>query len=124
MSEFGKAIAEAYAVDGAPIDLGRGVHDGALAPEAVVQMGAREQLAARLEEAEPEPAGSGVGGTRRRRSGPAEEARRISKRRRKDAATATTGGVDVLGDFLRSREGKALGRKVARGVFGMLRKRL
>jgi DNA helicase HerA-like ATPase len=42
---------------------------------------AREQLAARLEEAEPEPAGSGV-------------------------------------------EGKAFGRKVARGVFGMLRKRL
>jgi uncharacterized protein len=85
---------------------------------------AREQLAARLEEAESEPAGSGVGGTRRSRTGPAEEARRISKRRRKDAATATTGGADVLGDFLRSREGKAFGRKVARGVFGMLRKRL
>jgi hypothetical protein len=70
---------------------------------------AREKLAARLETAEPEPA---------------EEAKRISRRRRKEAATASTGGVDVLGDFLRSREGKALGRKVARGVFGMLRKRL
>jgi hypothetical protein len=29
----------------------------------------------------------------------------------------------MLGDFLRSREGKALGMKVARGVFGLLRKR-
>ena len=69
---------------------------------------AREKLAARLEQ--PEPAESTV----------AEEAKRISKRRRKEAATATTGGLDVLGDFLRSREGKAL----ARGMFGMLRKRL
>lgn len=59
-----------------------------------------------------------------RGSTPAEDARRISKRRRKEAARATSGGADVLGDFLRSREGKALGRKVARGVFGMLRKRL
>jgi DNA helicase HerA-like ATPase len=70
---------------------------------------AREKLAARLETAEPEPAGA---------------PKRVPRRRRKDAATASTGGVDVLGDFLRSREGKALGRKVARGVFGMLRKRL
>ena len=29
-----------------------------------------------------------------------------------------------VGDFLRSREGKRLQRKVLRGVFGMLRKRL
>jgi hypothetical protein len=29
-----------------------------------------------------------------------------------------------LGDFLGSREGKALQRKVARGMFGMLKKRL
>jgi DNA helicase HerA-like ATPase len=65
---------------------------------------AREQLAARIEAPEP--------------------ARKTSRRRRKEAATATTGGADALGDFLRSREGKALGRKVARGVFGMLRKRL
>ena len=33
------------------------------------------------------------------------------------------GGADAIGDFLKSREGKALQRKVARGVFGMLRKR-
>src|SRR5918992_5749327 len=79
---------------------------------------AREKLAARLETAG--LAGAHAGG--RRGSGPAAEAKRISRRRRKEAATASTGGVDVLGDFLRSREGKALGRKVARGVFGMLRK--
>jgi hypothetical protein len=33
-------------------------------------------------------------------------------------------GADAIGDFLRSREGKALQRKVTRGIFGMLRKRL
>ena len=38
MTDFGKAIAEAYAVEGAAIDLGRGVHDGKLAPDAVVQV--------------------------------------------------------------------------------------
>jgi DNA helicase HerA-like ATPase len=82
---------------------------------------AREKLAARLDQPEPElePAGRGRGG-----SGPAAEAERIRKRRRKEAATVTTGGADMIGDFLRSREGQALGKKVARGVFGMLRKRL
>jgi DNA helicase HerA-like ATPase len=82
---------------------------------------AREKLAERLEQPEPEPEPAGRG---RGRRGPAEEAQRIRKRRRKEAATATTGGADMIGDFLRSREGQALGKKVARGVFGMLRKRL
>ena len=36
--EFGKTIAAAYAADGPTVDLGRGVHEGALAPEAVVQI--------------------------------------------------------------------------------------
>ena len=36
--DFAKAIAEGYATDGAVIDLGRGVHDGDLVPEAVVQI--------------------------------------------------------------------------------------
>jgi hypothetical protein len=36
--EFGKTIAAAYAAAGPTVDLGRGVHDGALAPEAVVQI--------------------------------------------------------------------------------------
>ncbi len=31
--EFGKTIAAAYAAEGPTVDLGRGVHDGALAPK-------------------------------------------------------------------------------------------
>jgi uncharacterized protein len=38
VSDFAKTIAEAYAVEGAAIDLGRGVHDDELAPAAVVQV--------------------------------------------------------------------------------------
>jgi len=33
-------------------------------------------------------------------------------------------GAGAIGDFLRSREGKAVQRKVTRGIFGMLRKRI
>ena len=36
MAEFAKTIAAAYAREGPAIDLGRGVHDGVVAPEAVV----------------------------------------------------------------------------------------
>jgi DNA helicase HerA-like ATPase len=38
MGGFGETIAQAYAVEGAAIDLGRGVHDGAVASEAVVRV--------------------------------------------------------------------------------------
>ncbi len=38
MAEFGATIAQAYATEGAAVDLGRGVHDGAVAPDAVVQL--------------------------------------------------------------------------------------
>jgi DNA helicase HerA-like ATPase len=38
MADFATTIAEAYAVEGAAIDLGRGVHEGALAPEAAVRL--------------------------------------------------------------------------------------
>jgi len=38
MADFAETIATAYAVDGAALDLGRGVHDGAVAPAAVVQL--------------------------------------------------------------------------------------
>jgi DNA helicase HerA-like ATPase len=38
VTDFAKAIAEAYAAEGATVDLGRGVHDGTPAPEAVVQL--------------------------------------------------------------------------------------
>jgi uncharacterized protein len=46
------------------------------------------------------------------------------RKREPKAPTPQTGGADVLGDFLTSREGKALQKKVMRGVFGMLKKRL
>ena len=38
MADFGGAIGQAYATEGAVIDLGRGVHEGALSPEAVVRL--------------------------------------------------------------------------------------
>jgi DNA helicase HerA-like ATPase len=38
MGEFGPTIGQAYATEGAVIDLGRGVHEGALAPDAVVRL--------------------------------------------------------------------------------------
>src|SRR4051794_20648992 len=37
-ADFGSAIAKAYAFDGPSLDLGRGVHDGAVAADAVVQL--------------------------------------------------------------------------------------
>jgi hypothetical protein len=48
----------------------------------------------------------------------------VVKAKHRDAAKATQGGPDTLGDFLGSRQGKALQREVVRGVFGLLRKRL
>jgi DNA helicase HerA-like ATPase len=38
MAEFAETIATAYASEGAALDLGRGVHDGAVVPEAVVKL--------------------------------------------------------------------------------------
>jgi DNA helicase HerA-like ATPase len=38
MADFAAAIGQAYATEGAVVDLGRGVHEGALAPEAVVRL--------------------------------------------------------------------------------------
>jgi DNA double-strand break repair helicase HerA and related ATPase len=69
---------------------------------------ARERLAARMEKAEEAPADE-----------PAAERPRAKRRK----APAPSSGTDALGDFLTSREGKAIQRKVLRGVFGMLRKR-
>src|SRR3954464_12201511 len=37
-ADFGSAIAKAYAFDGPSLDLGRGVHDGAVAADAVVRL--------------------------------------------------------------------------------------
>src|SRR4051794_30484913 len=36
--DFGSAIAKAYTFEGPALDLGRGVHDGAVVPEAVVRV--------------------------------------------------------------------------------------
>ena len=38
MTDFGAAIAAAYATDGAALDLGHGVHEGRLSPEAIVRV--------------------------------------------------------------------------------------
>jgi hypothetical protein len=38
VADFAKTVAEGYAVKGAALDLGRGVHEGKLAPEAIVQL--------------------------------------------------------------------------------------
>jgi DNA double-strand break repair helicase HerA and related ATPase len=78
---------------------------------------ASEKLLARLADAEevaeqadePAPARKPRAGRRRRPTEP--------------PAPAPSGGLDQLGDFLGSREGKALQRKVTRGLFGMLKKR-
>ena len=38
MADFAQTIATAYAADGAALDLGRGVHDGAVVPAATVKL--------------------------------------------------------------------------------------
>jgi uncharacterized protein len=65
---------------------------------------ARELLAARLEQREPEPVEQ-----------PAPKRKESAKR---------SGGGDPITDFLTSRQGKAVQREVIRGMFGLLRKRL
>lgn len=75
---------------------------------------AREKLAARMEEATVDAADAD----------PTAKKPRARRRRKAAPAPAPSGGTDVLGDFLTSREGKAMQRKVLRGVFGMLKKRL
>jgi len=44
--------------------------------------------------------------------------------RQKQAGRAVAGGVDVLGDFLNSRQDKAVQREVVRGLFGLLKRSL
>ena len=55
---------------------------------------------------------------------PASRSRSRARKRQAADARPAQGGADALGDFLSSREGKAVQRKVLRGVFGMLKKRL
>jgi len=84
----------------------------------VDSLSAREQLAARLEPAlEPVPAAPA----------PAPDAPAPQPKPRKehqDAARASEGGLEAIGDFLQSRQGKQLQKQVLRGVFGMLKKKL
>ena len=42
----------------------------------------------------------------------------------KEAAKASGGGADAIGDFLKSRTGRTVEREVVRGVFGLLKKSL
>jgi uncharacterized protein len=71
---------------------------------------AREMLASRLEQPAPPPA--------------AEAPKPKPKPQHKAAGDAVGGGVGGIGDFLNSRQGKAIQREVVRGVFGMLKKKL
>jgi len=73
-------------------------------------------LAARLEPANaPEPAPS------QRDDGGAKPHRRRAQTEQSDALGQ---GTKALGKFLKSRQGKALEKQVARGIFGMLKKSL
>jgi hypothetical protein len=45
------------------------------------------------------------------------------KAEHREAAKAAGGGAGAVGDFLKSRQGKAIQRQVVRGVFGMLKKK-
>src|SRR5687768_141108 len=73
---------------------------------------AREKLAARLAAAtEPAPEAD---------TPPAPEPDRPRRRRPADGGD----GENPIVDYLKSRQGRAMAKKVARGVFGMLRKRL
>jgi hypothetical protein len=91
--------------------------------ERVDEQSAREILAGRMAGADPVPAGG---------TPPAPDLRSPMEhvplpRRRPDARKAPApkgSGADAIGDFLRSREGKAIQRKITRGIFGMLRKRI
>jgi uncharacterized protein len=107
MSDFAATIRQAYSTEGAAIDLGRGVHDGLLAGEAVVQvplrMSNRHGLIA---------GATGTGKTISLQT----IAEQLSRRR---APAPSSGNVGVLTDFLTSREGKSLQKKVMRGLFGM-----
>jgi DNA helicase HerA-like ATPase len=75
---------------------------------------AREMLAARMEPpAAPEPAPRESGGGRPHR-----------RRAQTGGSDALGQGTKALGKFLKSRQGKALEKQVARGIFGMLKKSL
>jgi DNA double-strand break repair helicase HerA and related ATPase len=77
---------------------------------------AREILAARM--AAPAQAASPQDGDGDARARPAPDGEH------KQAASAMSGGVAAVTTFLQSKEGKQIQKEVARGVFGLLKKRL
>jgi Helicase HerA-like C-terminal len=103
MADFADAIAAAYATQGPALDLGCGVHDGAVAPHAVVRaplsMMNRHGLVA---------GATGTGKTKTLQQ----------------TGAAVAGGAAVLGKFLTSRQGKTVEREAVRGLFGLLKKSL
>ena len=77
---------------------------------------ARELLAARMEAAAPvATASADEAAVPAPAPAPAE--------RHKEAAKAAGGGVEAIGDFLQSRQGKQIQKEVVRGIFGMLKKK-
>ena len=86
--------------------------------EPVDAQSAREMLAGRLADAGAERRGRAASPTCARRWS-------TSPPRAAPPRAGTRGtGADAVGDFLRSRQGKDLQRKVTRGILGMLRKRI
>jgi DNA double-strand break repair helicase HerA and related ATPase len=84
---------------------------------------AREILAGRMAGPDPAPAGGAPAEPDLR--SPMEHVPLPRKAPDARKAPAPKGsGADAIGDFLRSREGKAIQRKITRGIFGMLRKRI
>jgi hypothetical protein len=116
-ADFAQTIRDAYAVEGAAVDLARGVHGGALAAAGapvfvadvkgdVSGLAAPSEPGQRMERAAPAPA----------------EPTPAPRGPRAPAPAETT--AEKVGEFLTSSRGRALQRQVLRGVFGMLRKRL
>ncbi len=84
---------------------------------------AREILAGRLADPEPEPKAAPAPAEREPDlRAPMDHVPAPKPRRRAPAPSGS--GADAVGDFLRSRQGKALQKSVTRGILGMLRKRI
>jgi len=78
---------------------------------------AREMLAARLAPPVATPAPPAAGAP-----APAPKPAPQPAAHHKEAGAAVAGGAAVLGKFLTSRQGQAVGREVVRGLFGLLKK--
>ncbi len=126
MADFAQTIATAYAVDGAALDLGQGVHDGAVVPGAMVK------LPLRMVHRHGLIAGATGTGKTKTLQGIAEQL---------SSAGVPVFVADVKGDLsgvaepgdaakraadlgLQSKEGKKLEKQVMRGIFGLLKKNL